>query len=224
MANSAMMTTGASALGSMIETWGSSQAAKTTIDANLSSTLSKINSSKEAVAKNLSINNDSYLVRMNASYEQEQVIENELGTALSRRGIDAMKAHSRLIAAGASTGFSGASISEISNQAGYDQMLDSQIILSRARQSKADLARQKVTDWMNFKTQGSNLQNGLVGEITGGTSSGNSQALTSGLGTLLSGVTTYMSSGGTFDFGNNSGNGYGEVGTYTTSTGEFVGL
>ena len=194
----------ASSVGGAIQSYAGFQAAKTTINANLQATLKNIESGKEATLENLESNRKSYLTRLNATYEQEEAINQELGTVMSRRGIEAMKANARLKTAGASTGLSGASIQEITNQTNYDEILDNQILISRARRSKSDLSRQRVVEWLNFKTQGMNAQNQLVGTITGGTGNGNAQALASGLGSALGGITDYLKMGGTFDFGGSS--------------------
>jgi hypothetical protein len=141
----------------------------------------------KAIGESISQEKSNYITRLESSYNQQQAIDRQLGDALSLRGIEAMKASARLRAAGASTGVSGVSIEEVSKQAGYDELFDMQVLTSRARTSKDELAQQRIADFLNFRTSTKNLAGQMSGQMT--TVPSILGALTSGLG---SGLDTYM--------------------------------
>lgn len=128
-----------------------------------------IASNASAAQNNITYAKNDYILRSEISYQQENAIDREMGSMLSQRGLEAMKAEARLRASGASTGLSGASIDEVVNQTGYDQLLDNQVIIARARSSKLDTQRTRLADYMNFKavangyTQGTNMATGSSG-------------------------------------------------------------
>jgi hypothetical protein len=141
----------------------------------------------KAIGESIEKEKTNYIAKLESSYAQQEAIDRQLGDALSLRGIEAMKAEARLRAAGASTGLSGASIEEVSAQAGYDELFDQQVLVSRARTSKDELAQQRVADFLNFRTSTQNLAGQMQGNLTSVPSF--LGAITSGLG---SGLNTYM--------------------------------
>jgi hypothetical protein len=189
----------ASVAGSFINSWYAGQAAS-----------ARINAQKEALLGAVKSNKESFITRLNASKEQTMAIDEQLSTVMSARGLQAMKTKARLKSASSSTGFTrSGTIKDLVEQVDYDEILDNQVLISRARQSKADIARQKVSDWMSFKNQGTNFTNQM-----GGADTGMSGAIASALGTGLQGVSAYMSAGGKFDFMNsNSSNGGTSLGS-----------
>lgn len=185
----------------------------------------KVADAQKAVAlSNIEINKNSYLRRLTASAEQTEAINRELGTVMSRSGLEAMKAEARLRTAGASTGLSGGSIDEIINQTSYDEILDNQVNISRARKSKADVKRQEVVDWMNFVNQGETITSSMPQggtDLFGALASG----LTSGLGVY----TNYVGAGGKDVIGNSISNAYGKMmgntsANYKTNSGQWMGV
>ena len=115
----------------------------------------------DMAVKNINAMKENYLTRLQASHEQQQAVDRELGTVLSRRGLEAMKAEARLRAASASTGLSGGTIDEVLNQTKYDEILDAKIAISRARKTKADIERQKVVDFINLKNSASSVASSM---------------------------------------------------------------
>jgi len=138
---------------------------------------------KEAVLSAIKINKEDYMQRIEVSYQQEEAINREVGTMLSLRGLDAMKAEARLRASVASTGLTGGSVEEVVAQTDYDMILDSQIIISRGRQSKLDLARARLSDFMSFRNVGASQAEQLAG--AGGSAEALMAGLSSGLGAFM---------------------------------------
>lgn len=141
-----------------------------------------IKNTGEAARANIEYGKNEYLRRSNIAYEQERAIDRELGDMMSQRGLEAMKAEARLRAAGASTGLEGGDIDEVVAQAGYDQILDNQVMIARARSQRVDTYRSRLASYMDLeaKTNAATqaTQNNLIE-----TSSINLQALSAGIQT-----------------------------------------
>ena len=182
-----------------------------------------IASKSKAIGESIQQEKSNYITRLESSYEQQRAIDRQLGDALSFRGIEAMKAESKLRAAGASTGLSGSSIEEASKQSDYDELFDMQVLTSRARQSKDDIARQRVADFINFKTSTNNLAGSMYGVTqTSGSTLG---SLVSGLG---SGLDSYMQYQSMFGLNNkyndmSGGTGSMDYGSIDSSTPNYWG-
>lgn len=186
----------ASSVGQAISTWGSYQAGKAAISQKVEQGMDTIKAGEESATTALNRNLQNYQVRMNTSYEQEAMINEELGTVMSRRGLEAMKTASRLKTAGAGSGFSGNSVDEIINQSKYDEILDQQIVISRARKDKEALARQRVTDWMNFQYGNEDALGLAAGKFYGSTKISSMAGIGEGLSQLLGASSSYQSANG----------------------------
>lgn len=114
-----------------------------------------------SMTRGIESNKNSYLTRLNSTYEQEDALTRQMGDAMSARGLENLKAQSRLRVASASSGLSGNSIDEIVNQTNYDELFDTQILRSRVTESKTSLMYQRVTDKLNFMTQGGDIASQL---------------------------------------------------------------
>ena len=114
-----------------------------------------------SMTRGIESNKNSYLTRLNSTYEQEDALTRQMGDAMSARGLENLKAQSRLRVASASSGLSGNSIDEIVNQTNYDELFDTQILRSRVTESKTSLMYQRVTDKLNFMTQGRDIASQL---------------------------------------------------------------
>lgn len=114
-----------------------------------------------SMTRGIESNKNSYLTRLNSTYEQEDALTRQMGDAMSARGLENLKAQSRLRVASASSGLAGNSIDEIVNQTNYDELFDTQILRSRVTESKTSLMYQRVTDKLNFMTQGRDIASQL---------------------------------------------------------------
>jgi hypothetical protein len=130
---------------------------------------------------------DEYLTRSNIAYEQERAIDEEVGSMMSQTGLEAMKAESRLRAAGASTGVSGSSVDEVVAQAGYEQIFDNQAIVAKARANRVDTYRSRLTAYMNFETKSNNAT-----QLTENNLMSSSQINLEALGSAINTATTSM--------------------------------
>lgn len=163
---------GISSVGSILGAMSSSKAIKS----NLNAVKYAINESK----------ND-YIRQLASTYEKENIITEETRDMLSARGLEAMKAESRLRAGVSSTGLTGASMNEARQQSKYDQLFDNTVIIARSRKSKEDLSRERMSNYIGFKNQTKAMAN----SIPKGDSSFTSAlvaGLTSGLNTFTTGA------------------------------------
>ena len=163
---------GISAVGSILGAMSNSKAIKS----NLNAVKYAINESK----------ND-YIRQLASTYEKENIITEETRDMLSTRGLEAMKAESRLRAGISSTGLTGASMNEARQQSKYDQLFDNTVIIARSRKSKEDLSRERMSNYIGFKNQ----TKAMADSIPKGDSSFTSAlvaGLTSGLNTFTTGA------------------------------------
>lgn len=119
--------------------------------ASSSANIANIKSQGETDIANIRYAKNDYIRRSEISFQQEEAIDREMGSMLSQRGLEAMKAESRLRAGAASTGASGASMNEYVSNAMFDNILDDQVIIAKERSAKLNTERTRLADYMNFK-------------------------------------------------------------------------
>ena len=161
--------------------WASGEAAKLQSQINIA----KIQSQGKASRENIQANQENYLRNMETRYEQIEAINRELGSVMSRQGLEAMKAEARLRTAGASTGLQGSSITEVSEQSGYDLLFDNQVAISIARNLELSTQRQLVADWLNFEAINRQQVSAVEGNVISGAVGGYLGAVLGGLGAGL---------------------------------------
>lgn len=153
---------------------------KKAIKANLKAVQYAINESK----------ND-YIRQLASTYEKENIITEETRDMLSARGLEAMKAESRLRAGISSTGLTGASMNEARQQSKYDQLFDNTVIIARSRKSKEDLSRERMSNYIGFKNQTKAMADSVTKN-----SSPFASALIAGLTSGMNTITTGAAMGG----------------------------
>jgi len=174
MSNAAVGAYG-TALSSVANAYVAGQSAKL----QTKSFIAQVQAQGEASRENIEAGKENYLRNAQTRYEQLEAINRELGSVMSRQGLEAMKAEARLRTAGASTGLQGTSIDTIANQSGYDLLFDNQVAISRSRNAEVSTQRQLVSDWLNFEalnrqqaaaTEGAYIGDGssIIGAVLGG--------------------------------------------------------
>ena len=193
MARGTSLTPGqAGALGfasSALNTWGQYESGK-----------QNIKNTGEAARANIGYAYNDYVQRSNIAYEQQKAIQREVGDMMSQRGLEALQAEGRLRTAGASTGISGSSVEEVVAQAGYDEVLDNQIIIARGRSNIVDTFRSRLAAKMDQKAI--NLQ---ATQTTKNNLISNSQVMMQSLSAGISTATTAITLGGLGNSGTEAG-------------------
>ena len=167
-----------------------------------------------------------YQRQLNASKEQEDLIELQTRTMLSERGLEALKAESRIRTSISGTGLSGSTMGEVQSQANFDKLFDNAVIVGRAVIDKENLTREKLSNYVTFKNRQQdyvnemNNPNTTAGAIMGAISTGlNTAVLSAQLGGKWDSGKSLQSSGMTRDITpstSGSGNSYG---SYNAQTG-----
>ena len=140
-----------------------------------------------AVKGAISESKNDYIRQLNSMYEKEALVEQETREMLSARGLEALKAESRLRVGASGTGVIGSSMQEEINQSKYDQLFDATVTIGRARKAKADISREKVSQYIAFKNRTSGYANQMQGADTS-FSSALMSGLASGLSAFAQGV------------------------------------
>lgn len=141
----------------------------------------------KAVKGAISESKNDYIRQLNSMYEKEALVEQETREMLSARGLEALKAESRLRVGASGTGVIGSSMQEEINQSKYDQLFDATVTIGRARKAKADISREKVSQYIAFKNRTSGYANQMQGADTS-FSSALMSGLASGLSSFAQGV------------------------------------
>ena len=139
---------GVSAVGSIMGAYSSVKASKAKL---------------EAVKFAIGEQKNNYIRQIANTYEKEQTINDETRTMLSARGLEAMKAESRLRSGVSSTGLSGTSMNEQINQSKYNELFDNTVLIARSRSTKVDLTRERLNDLIQFKQQTQSQVNSMGG-------------------------------------------------------------
>lgn len=139
----------------------------------------KLNAETNAIIRGLENATKSFAQQMSLMKGQEQDIEQQLFSKLSQRGIEAIKAESRLRTAAAETGTTGGTTDAAIDQAYMDYVMDAALITQDAKYKQKDLTRRMETLRLslsnkisgsevispNYKTNA--VVSGLSGGVTG---------------------------------------------------------
>mgnify|MGYP001327292335 CR=1 FL=1 len=128
-----------------------------------------------------------YQRQIQGQQEQEDLLEVQTRQMLSERGLEALKAESRIRTAISGSGLSGSTMNEVQSQANFDKLFDNAVIIGRATVDKENLAREKLSQYMAFTNRQRDYANQMTN--TSSTASAIMGAISTGLNTA---VTAYQ--------------------------------
>ena len=136
----------------------------------------------KAVANAITMAGQNYQRQLQSNQEQENLLEEQTRSMLSERGLEALKAESRLRAGTSGTGLSGSTMTEAVNQTNFDKLFDSAVILGRATTTKENMAREKMSQFIAFQNRTQEYRSGI--SSGSGTAGAIMNSLTAGMNTV----------------------------------------